>query len=382
MAAFPEMTIINKLKVIGNSFTSTQVIAGFVREFKEGDTVDVNKLEIIAAAIKRRLIMTTWFYSVEVYVVKREINVATSNVIIEVQEGYLFRFGGGNAYGSFGKQNISGQGIFAGVDAGYNKQSVNFCRPYSQFYYILSAGNFPFTYTDPSLLKKDIQSVGGSGEVGINLPHDLTIGLNFDASKLFSDSYREFDGFVKESFVVKRNTRDDLFSPTSGSYVKGSVGYLSGPELSTASLDARLYYSLPGKSLKWAIQCRFEGVQGTIRDNFFYPNLFGIDGIRAPSSAGMYGNSAFQIVNELRGRIYNETVLGFASIAAEPALFLSAGCAGNSRSYFADDKNYQYSYGIAARLFFYAPIYVPLRLEWGWNRSGASAVFFSVSSPF
>jgi outer membrane protein assembly factor BamA len=377
-----ETTIINKIKVIGNSITSTHVITGFVREFKEGDTVELKQLESITAAIKRRLLMTTWFYSVDVYIVKREQNETTSNVIIEVQEGYLLHFGGGNAYGSFGKENISGQGIFAGIDAGYNKQEVSILRPYSPYYYLLSAGNTPYTYVGPDLMEKAIQSVGWGGEIGKNLPYDMAIGLHCDADKLFSDTYHEVDGFVRESFVVRRDTRDDIFSPNSGSYVACSVGYLSGPELSTASLDARLYYSLLKNTIKWAGQGKFEGVQGDVRDNFFYPSLFGIDGIRAPVTTGMYGNSAFQIVNELRGLIFKETVLGFFLIAAEPALFFSAGCAGNSAHYFKNNKNYLYSFGIAARLFFYAPIFVPVRLEWGWNESGAKAVFFSVSKPF
>jgi hypothetical protein len=96
----------------------------------------------------------------------------------------------------------------------------------------------------------------------------------------------------------------------------------------------------------------------------------------------MNGNVAVQIVTELRTRIFKKTAFGFVSIAAEPALFFAVGCAGNSANHFLNNDHYKYAYGVAGRLFLYEPVFLSLRLECGWNESGANAVFFSVTEPF
>lgn len=82
-------------------------VASFL-DFRPGDRMTPAQLERKAAVSQGSLIASGFFYSVQVLVVPPQSFPEYRTVVIRVTEGFLYRFGGGNAYGMFGKQNLNG----------------------------------------------------------------------------------------------------------------------------------------------------------------------------------------------------------------------------------------------------------------------------------
>ncbi|HEY1406953.1 MAG TPA: hypothetical protein VF857_10120, partial [Spirochaetota bacterium] len=102
-----------------SGFTSPATVLSFV-DLKPGETISLPALEREVYRAEIRLTRSHFFYDVSVQIIPPLNAPQKRTIYIKVNEGFLYRFGGGNAYGMFGKDNISGTRKSFRIYAGYN----------------------------------------------------------------------------------------------------------------------------------------------------------------------------------------------------------------------------------------------------------------------
>jgi hypothetical protein len=98
---------ISNIKIIGNTYTSERYIR-YLLPFSPGDKLTLHDFNYLLRRAKEQLIDTGLFYDVQIFTIKKDLQY---NIIIEIEEGFLYRFSGGAIYVSIGRKNIKGLGI-------------------------------------------------------------------------------------------------------------------------------------------------------------------------------------------------------------------------------------------------------------------------------
>jgi hypothetical protein len=88
--------------------------------FAPGDRVTPESLEAKARRAESRLVSSTYFYNATCLIVPPRENPQMRTVLVTVTEGFRYRFGGGNAYGMFGMDDIAGRRASFRLFGGYN----------------------------------------------------------------------------------------------------------------------------------------------------------------------------------------------------------------------------------------------------------------------
>ena len=151
-----------------------------------GKKISLNALEHELVQTELRLLASGLFYSAKVSVAPPRKNPAQRTVIITVQTGFFWRFGGGNAYGVFGKAGIGGKRLEVLSYAGWNKNGVSVLYEHvfdSPFIFESSlAWNGP-----ASLFQADTASrVYAQLASGIFINPDIRLCIEFDDTAAFS----------------------------------------------------------------------------------------------------------------------------------------------------------------------------------------------------
>jgi hypothetical protein len=374
-----ERVSIRKIKVIGNTYTDTRVILDYAKELSEGSSWDVPALSNTLRRVEERLYLSSYFYTVSAVMVPSLKDTNAVNVVIEVTEGFLLRFNGGNAYGSFGMADMFGQGKDWDVLAGYNAQWAEWFDHHtglSWLYYEAGIGNRP----DPDGIH---QKIGGKFSFGVDLPCDLSAGITADAFRLFRQNYTPQLDALWLGATASLNQSSDFFSSPSGTVVNLTGGAFTGQELPRGSLEIKQYASAFDGALKFAFRA-FAQIQPVWNgDPYFLLSAAGIDGVRQPETNNLTGNTIALASVEIRWAAVNFPILGFSSVTLEPALFADAGRAWNSVGSIRDFSGFVPGYGVTMRIFFEMPVLIPVRVEAGWGpESPIPQIFFSVESPF
>lgn len=114
--------LIKEVRVKGNWYTRTEVILK-LSPIKTGKMIPEDKLEQKIKETEKVLRNTNYFYNVLVYRLFSK-NPHEATIMIEVSEGFLWRFGGGPIYVMIGKENIKGQALSCFVSMGLNLQAI------------------------------------------------------------------------------------------------------------------------------------------------------------------------------------------------------------------------------------------------------------------
>lgn len=130
-------TTVSKLKVIlddeehivieGESAVTSEVstVLSFV-SLRPGRRLTVKELAEETRESQERLTGSGYYYEAQVMTIPHSENPAFSTVLIAVQTGYLWRYGGGNAWGMFGKVGLGGERASFRLYAGWNKQGGSY----------------------------------------------------------------------------------------------------------------------------------------------------------------------------------------------------------------------------------------------------------------
>ncbi len=378
-----EVVLINKIKVIGNKYTDTKIILDFVREFSENTSIDETAFSDIVERIQERLMKTQWFESVKCYIV--ELGNHKVNLVIDVQEGYLLRYWGGDIYGGFGIDNLFGLGKFSSLELGYNKQYLTYSDKFignEQCFYDLGIGNKPTEYLSSGVSNIWVQELNLYEDFGINLPYDFMMGLGFNTSQIYSSSYYYLDSFVDPLTFIDYDTRDKVFSPGKGMFCGINCGFFYPQDLTRIQADYRTYFSLVQNLLKFAFRLNGGLEFGTVNDDYFMLSLGGIDGVRSDYVPGMIGISIMQLNTELRLSLFKIYFLDFVVLEFEPALFFDIGEAYSNINAINGFFSPIIGFGPSIHINLGDPLYIPLRFDFGFGVDGRMNFFFAIENPF
>jgi outer membrane protein assembly factor BamA len=374
--------VIHKIKVSGNTFTSRDLILGVASELYEGLEIAEKDLERVASRIEKRLKNTGWFYSVNVYVVPTSAGDGYRNVIIEVVEGFLWRFGGGNAYAMFGKENIGGKGRKLLVYLGYNRQGVKWGweEILPRFSVGGRLGNFDDAYYTEDGSRYSLQKIGGDVQFSYLFSWDSRLGVHAGYEAVFEENYHFLFPEAGIGAFYLFDSRDDIFSARKGLYGKIGIEWLYLTN-SIWQYDGRVFLPLFG-----GMRLTFRGLV-EIGENLPIQkacHLFGINGVRSFGRDHRMGEIKVLGSGELRNTFLRTVVFGFLNVVFEGVVFCDVG-----RCEMMDKMNQIFSleeipfgWGGGIRFYFMEPVYVPLRFEVGFNEKFQPQFFFAVEEPF
>ena len=382
---------IDQIRIITGFPMDTRVIQSFLGEIKEGASFSPEVLQEQLIRVEERLINTTWFDRVAIYSVPLKDRPEFVKVIIEMEAGFPYRFWGGPHYAGAGWENIKGSGKSIGLELGYKHYYLSYTDhrwgPAGLFCQIaLGSRYFPYTRHDGA--RTGAQKKGGSVFLGYKPNPDLLAGIAAEIFTLSQPGYDEAGTFQIGGRLLF-DERNNTFSPTSGRYAEAYAGYTAYTPQGAApaaggymlKVETRRYFPLR-QDLCAAF--RLQGVvqPAAIAHDALRFSLHGFQGMRAPFTEAMMAPVLLQAGGELRYRLLESNFFGFVNLAVEPAVVVDLGLAGGDPGKTLTAPAFLGAAGLALRLHFGAPVFLPLRLEIGWNQEGAAEVFFGIQEIF
>lgn len=382
--AWAQEVVINRIKIIGNSYTDEKVIRDYLPELSSGQRIDQSQLEGILRKVEKRLERTQYFYGTTTQIVPTQKDPTKVNIIVEVTEGFLYRFGGGSGFFAMGMANLEGQGRDAGVLIGPQVAYVQWQDTHvDRGHYELSGsvGYSPVLYKDHiNTAVQDYKRVA-SVFLGKNISPEWTVGVNVEGARLFDDRYATRFDYLYPALRSSYLSIDDPFDPAQGARIDVSLGYVTGAQLKRSSLEARYYWECVPDTLVVASRLMVGMQAGSLGQDYFGYSLNDSNAIRFEVDRGYFGKQVMLISEEIRYRWLRGALLGFIDTTLEPVAFVDLGKAADTMSGMRD-YSLQYAYGLGLRLMLGAPVYVPLRLELGWGAGGSAKVGVVVGAPF
>jgi outer membrane protein assembly factor BamA len=367
-------TEISKIKVIGNEYTKTETILSFFREVEIGENYSKTLLKKRIKRIEERLLRTTWFYDVDIYIMESSKNKNFSNIIVEVKEGFLKRYWGGSIYAGFGYANLGGSGKYIAGELGLNRQKIYYSDPL--FFHKNLALDFATGISEKENVienSEDIEYKELELYLAYQFPYDNHLGVDISLNKneLSGDDINS-----KIGFRYLNDTRDDFFSSNNGHYFNAFIGKSDQFDLEHYEFDYRYFFPL-SEDITYAVRFRYDK-QSKEDSNFYdFYSLNGLNGVRSAEGDNLYGNKIKSFHSEVRFDTFKKSLFNTLTINTESLLFLDAGCAElNGKIEEA------YAYGFGFRFFLDKPVYLPIRLELGFDREERATLFFGIEKPF
>lgn len=167
-------------------------------KFRENKKFSGKQLEKEAESTRLRLMDSGLFYSAEVETRESRKNPGTMVIYISVRTGFLLRFGGGNAYGFFGKAALGGRRNNLTGYLGYNKSGASYLDE-NTFGLPLILGARAFTNLPQSLAQKKPLTFDTLVKAGVFMTPDLKLGA--DLKTLFTVNEEPFADFILSPFL-------------------------------------------------------------------------------------------------------------------------------------------------------------------------------------
>lgn len=167
-------------------------------KFRENKKFSGKQLEKEAESTRLRLMDSGLFYSAEVETRESRKNPGTMVIYISVRTGFLLRFGGGNAYGFFGKTALGGRRNNLTGYLGYNKSGASYLDE-NTFGLPLILGASAFTNLPQSLAQKKPLTFDTLVKTGVFMTPDLKLGA--DLKTLFTVNEEPFADFILSPFL-------------------------------------------------------------------------------------------------------------------------------------------------------------------------------------
>jgi len=127
--AFANTVTVSRIDIKGNSHTDSSLIKQYLY-IEPGQECAMDELKMLARRSEKRLENTFYFYSARILVAPLKENKV--KILVRIQEGFLFRFGGSSHGVSIGKENIQGRGLSVGVLLG--SSSLKFATQIPYFF--------------------------------------------------------------------------------------------------------------------------------------------------------------------------------------------------------------------------------------------------------
>jgi hypothetical protein len=347
-------------------------------------------LEGEIARTRYRLEESGYFYDVNVSAVPPRRNPGERTVIIEVTEGFLMRFGGGNAYAMFGRVGLGGERQEVRAYGGWNRNGLAYVHHRlgglplllggSLFYYGLGGG----AANDAGLpeLSEDTRPLAGTITTGVYGGPDFQGGLGMDAVFPLEEGSPEwiFSAGPYLSYNPIFPAADGGWPITMNVNLKGFLypQYQSGKALAAAAL----HIPLP-LNLEWSLL----GSGGDAPEGLPSFGLFNLyegltlngyegGGIRSGEDRETLMTRAYALGStELRYTALDRTLARILRVK----LILFAFAEG-ARLF--DKEAWADAFGAGLRLHFDNPIFAWFSFSYGWTHQGRGRFIFSGAAGF
>ena len=376
-------TTLRQIKVVGAEVSKPATVASFFQGASPGDTIELGELESLCRRAEERMSSSQWFYRGQCLVVESVVQPSSYNVVLDVQDGFRDRYWGGNAFGGYGRVNAWGEGWELRAEAGPNRQTFRASRyrgSWNPWLFEAWIGRRDTTlYRLPSSASRTEPFMGGGLGLGRELPGDWSIWMDAGVFR-FPEPSTARPALPRLSLQLRRETRDDAFSPRRGMGLALTASKLGTGQGRGVSTDLATYWT-PAPRLTMAM--RLQGTVQEVPEMDDHPGLGSIRGLRGPIGEELVGIWTGLAQTEARVRLWRGTVLAFADLSVETLLFFDAGGAAMSWDpEFEGAQTGATAAGTGLRAWFGSPVFVPVRLEYGVDDRGNGKLFFAVEPAF
>ncbi len=332
-------------------------------KWKPGDVIELKQLEKEVIRSQQRIVDSNLFYSVKVSIIPPRKYPEKRSIIIQVTEGFRYRYGGGNAYGVFGINNFDGNGRSFMAKAGYNIVQFNYSESLignSNFYW---GTNVKYEYLD---IRGYLNTY-----LGYKITPDLRMSFGTAVNCL------EFDNFYL-SYIPLISLNKSYSISKNNLLRTGLKGYLS-----INQLDSELFYKKVGilnasLSLGHNLTIALQGSGGLIESDRSERsfNLYSDDyrSIRSGYTEDELTTNSYLLGNgELRYSFQSFFIPPLLTVQTSAFIFSDVGLI---------NEEIKDAYGLGARLYFASPVFTGFSFCYGWNRDGESRFLFSGTMGF
>ncbi len=371
-----EWTVLGQIEVSGKPALKQELKPETIQSFlsvEPGMRSEPGTLEKRCREAELRLTGSGYFYASSVIIVPPKLNPAERTIIVSVTSGYLWRYGGGNAWAMLGKEGLGGERAGLRLYAGWNRSGAEYMH-YRVGGIPLVLGGRLFYFGPGENAGKAFSSVSdrfeASATTGWLLHPDLMAGIDSVSSGFGPGSAGlvSFQPFASYKKFIERGVNSDagcglrfFWYPESGKGKSEMNGYVH------AGLSGRTVIAVSG-SLGYSP----EKLPKQALFNLFYTED---RNVRSGYSKDELTASSFALCSaELRQTLATFTVPPAIDCRIQTFLFADAAGlrekAGVARLRIAD------AFGAGLRILFDNPVFAWFTFSYGINREGSGRFLF------
>jgi len=160
---------VSRIQIKGNTRTDSSLIRHYLY-IKPGHNYRMDELKTLASRSEKRLLNTFYFYAAKILIVP--LYDGSVKILVRIQEGFLFRFGGSPYGASIGKENILGRGF--SIDTMFGPSSLRFAM---QLPYLFNSPLAVFSSVSTLAQSLDIAGAGNSVDLLSYREKQASLGL-------------------------------------------------------------------------------------------------------------------------------------------------------------------------------------------------------------
>lgn len=334
--------------------------------YKPGDIVNEESLKKEVKKAGLRLKDSNLFYLSSISIIPPKKYPDKRTVVIKVNDGHRFVFGGGAIFGLAGLRNIDGNGDSAYLTLGLNKASVSYINQrlgYSNFF---STHSISYSNNFPDYSFQETDHLGScSNAIGYRFTPDLSLSTKLK----YHFKENKFDAVFRFGYSTKKEF-SNVSRVGSNSWVNYTISLFDSSSKVESQIKFNYIYNTFSFDLKLGGGSEVYGKYNK-KFNLYLNNYISIrSGYREGQlEAGEYFFSSLQINKSF-------PVVSFPPFFnLETSVFSFVDC-----GYFSSEIKDAYGAGIS--LYFQSPIFTSFDFSYGWNRNGEGRFIFVSKSFF
>ncbi len=351
---------VTRIQIKGNARTSSEHIKKYINiDLDKSYSPEELKEKIEESEI--RLSNLHYFYSNKILIVP--LSEGKVKLLVRIQEGFLYRFGGSKYGVHFGKDNIFGNGSSLSSIIGLNNTAINIEKKYIfnlPFHLGLSASTLQNDLYLSTINKSESYREKSVISFITYSPHptlQLQFRTTYSTTNLKSIQYDNES--LNLGFLISYSFLNDILYPTEGF----DLSVLTEHIKSEKKLLLKYFYYFPLSqdfSLKIKLSAGKTSSEFDITKQFSFKHF---DGFLSDNKIKTGGRFAHLGELSLRQHIYS---LSFLNIKLYGSSFFQIGNINNNKMFGHNDL----SYGVGANFIFPAPVYTRIDFKYGISDLG------------
>lgn len=376
--------LVSKIKILlDEEEVKSPTILSYTK-FRENKTFSQKAIQKEVERTKIRLMNSGLFYSAQVEAHESRKNPETIVIYISARTGFLLRFGGGNAYGFFGKVGLGGKRNMLAGYLGYNKTGASYIDENTFGLPLIFGAKF-FTNAAQSIAKKEPLAFDAYLKTGFFAGPDIRLGVDTrdqitvrenKPSLITISPYFYYTLLFSEKFIANAELRS--FNNSSDDFKSDSIeaainldfnpnkkitlaGLLSGGAVIYSSEDVKINLEKTSIDLYDGLGLANRG----IRSGYTKEEL-------ETDSYGLFSA-------EIRWNALDFNMPPAFPVTFAPYLFTDLALA---QDYSAKDNRFLDAYGLGLLINFDCPVFAYFNLSYGINHERKGKFVFAAMQSF